>query len=167
MPSERHQAVIDSIHEDPTHGYHARFKGLALTSHFQPIYSLSHSRVVGHEGLLRARDANGAPISPLDVFANCANEDEASWCDSASRAVHLRNFVRQGHVDQWLFLNVRPEALLTPDDEWQAYLAEISDRLRLPANHIVVELLERHSLRTAVPRSDGSGAANGFPDRAR
>jgi EAL domain-containing protein (putative c-di-GMP-specific phosphodiesterase class I) len=39
-------------------GQHAGFR---IGSHFQPIFSLSHGRVVGHEALLRATDAQGEP----------------------------------------------------------------------------------------------------------
>lgn len=148
MPSERLQAVIDSIHEDSRRSHHARFKGLALTSHFQPIYSLSHSRVIGHEGLLRARTAHGVPVSPLEVFASCLDEQESSWCDSLSRGVHLKNFVAQQQADQWLFLNIRPEAVLSLSEaEGGRYLTEVCARLSIPTSHIVLELLE-----SAIPQ---------------
>ena len=66
---------------------------ISLSSHFQPIYSLSHARVVGHEALLPASHADGRFISPPDVFKACRDLSELSWCDSLSRVVHLSNYV--------------------------------------------------------------------------
>jgi hypothetical protein len=40
----------DIVHS--ANGVLARYKGLTLTSHFQPIFSVSHCRAIGHEGLL-------------------------------------------------------------------------------------------------------------------
>ncbi|WP_201770523.1 hypothetical protein [Pseudomonas sp. Ant30-3] len=34
-----------------------RYRGLSLTSHFQPIFSIAHGRAVGYEGLIRAHHA--------------------------------------------------------------------------------------------------------------
>jgi EAL domain-containing protein (putative c-di-GMP-specific phosphodiesterase class I) len=43
-----------------------------LSSVFQPVFSLSHMRAVGYEGLLRAHDALDRAVSPLDVFGQAA-----------------------------------------------------------------------------------------------
>lgn len=43
-----------------------------LSSMFQPVFSLSHMRAVGYEGLLRAHDALDRVVSPLDVFGQAA-----------------------------------------------------------------------------------------------
>jgi len=61
------------------------YQGFRLASHFQPIYSLTHHRVVGHEALLRATDAaTGAPVAPLDLFDSCADDDARVRLDRAA-----------------------------------------------------------------------------------
>src|SRR5690606_1178369 len=42
--------------------------GIQLHSVFQPIISVVHSRVVGHEALVRGRDVLERPLSPAELF---------------------------------------------------------------------------------------------------
>lgn len=119
------------------------FGPLTLSSHFQPIYSLSHSRVVGHEALLRAHDEQGRPVPPPEVFARCATPQDLGWCDSLSRLIHLANFAPVAPPAQWLFLNVHPDSsqlLFRP--EGQSYVREVLANVGLPAESIVLEILE-------------------------
>jgi EAL domain-containing protein (putative c-di-GMP-specific phosphodiesterase class I) len=93
--------------------------GLRLGSHFQPIYSLTHHRVVGHEALLRATDAaTGAGVPPLEVFARCTNVEQLVALDRAGRVQHLRAYAGGG-PSQWLFLNALP-ASFTAGGGWNA-----------------------------------------------
>jgi EAL domain-containing protein (putative c-di-GMP-specific phosphodiesterase class I) len=117
----------------------ACFRGLALASHFQPIFSLAHQRVVGYEGLLRCTDRNHAAIAPLDAFARCRREGEASTMDRLCSAMHLRNFVERAPGDTWLFLNVNPRVIETSASH-DASFGELLDRLGIPACRVVVEI---------------------------
>src|SRR5882724_5370995 len=93
--------------------------GLRLGSHFQPIYSLTHHRVVGHEALLRARDTQtDAAVPPLEVFARCADVDALVRLDRAARVQHLGAYA-SGAPGQWLFLNALP-ASFTAGGGWNA-----------------------------------------------
>ncbi len=142
MPASRLQRAVDAL---TPHGerHNAHFKAHRFSSHFQPIYSLSHSRVVGHEGLLRAHDEGGQFVPPLQVFADCVDEAEAAWCDSLSRALHIKNFVAQVRDEQWLFLNVRAEAIhQLAQPEVSRYAQQLLKQLGVPAHHIVLEVLE-------------------------
>ena len=47
----------------------ADFHHLTLSSHFQPIFSISHRRPVGYEGLIRAVDPQKQPQTPLELLA--------------------------------------------------------------------------------------------------
>lgn len=121
----------------------AALGGLRLSSHFQPIYSLSHARVVGHEALLRAADGDGRPVPPPQVFDACRDERELAHCDSLSRLVHLANYSSRAGDGQWLFLNMHPQSLprlALPDAP--AYLDAVSRRFGLPGHRMVLEVLE-------------------------
>ena len=118
---------------------------LTLSSHFQPIYSLSHARVVGHEALLRAHDAAGQPVSPLEVFRSCRTSAQLATCDSLSRLVHMRNFMAQAPQSQWVFLNIHPEVfqrLASQRDGGDQYLRKVSDLFGVPGERMVLEVLE-------------------------
>lgn len=118
-------------------------QGLRLSSHFQPIYSLSHMRVVGHEALLRAHDAQGRFVPPLQVFDSCTSERALAWCDSLSRLMHLANFTAVQPASQWLFLNAHPgvfQRLASYDGK--AYMESIYQHFRMAPEQMVIEVLE-------------------------
>jgi len=116
--------------------------GVRLASHFQPIYSLTHNRVVGHEALLRARDsATDQAIAPLDLFARCADGDELIRLDRAARRQHLVAHTGTA-ADQWLFLNALPSSF-SSRGSWNAEdTARDLARHGLRPEQVVIEVLE-------------------------
>ena len=88
-----------------------KFAGLTVRSHFQPIYSVAHSRTVRFEGLVRAADVNGYPVAPLDAFKTGKRFEHVLTLDRLADAVHLRNFLDL-KADGWLFLNMNTDVLL-------------------------------------------------------
>jgi EAL domain-containing protein (putative c-di-GMP-specific phosphodiesterase class I) len=116
---------------------------LTLTSVFQPIFSLSHMRAVGYEGLLRAHDALDRPVSPLDVFGEAARVGEALQLDRLAQTLHLENFRMLGAEREWLFLNVHPGVLTDP--YLAATLLANLRRLDLSPRRVVLEVLEQRA----------------------
>src|SRR5471030_1980885 len=114
-----------------------------LSSVFQPVFSLSHMRAVGYEGLLRAHDALDRVVSPLDVFGQAARVGEAMQVDRLSQALHLENFNVLGTGNEWLFLNVHPGALTEPY-HMAALLANLK-RLQIEPRRVVLEVLEQRA----------------------
>jgi len=112
-----------------------------LSSMFQPVFSLSHMRAVGYEGLLRAHDAFDRPVSPLDVFGQASRVGEALQIDRLAQALHLENFKMLGAQTEWLFLNVHPGALTEPYHA-AALLANLK-RLHIEPRRVVLEVLEQ------------------------
>lgn len=122
---------------------HARFGPLWLGSHFQPIYSVVHGRVVGHEALLRGLDADGHRVSPVEVFAACSGLQDIGRCDTLSRRAHLLNFVKARAQDQWLFLNVHVDAFLHGmEGDMASSKVGWLQGLQVRPEQIVIELLE-------------------------
>ncbi len=116
------------------------YDGLRLSSNFQPIFSLPHSRVIGYEGLLRASDANGGRRSPLELFEQAEQRGEADCLDACATALHVANFSRfLADSQQWLFINSRPTSEAGPD---YCGLALYLSLFRLPPGRVVVEILE-------------------------
>lgn len=116
---------------------------LRLSSHFQPIYSLSHARVIGHEALMRAHDAQGRYMPPQHVLGACGTPEELAWCDSLARVVHLHNFRDADVQAQWLFLNVHPvvHQMFVKLDDGQ-YVRKVLDTLKLRGDQLVLEVVE-------------------------
>ena len=117
------------------------FKGLTLTSHFQPIFSLTHKRPVGYEALLRAMNTDGELIPPLAVFNMSLTEVETIFLDRLCRYLHVRNFLTLADDTSWLFLNFNPMVTIKGKG-YGSFFAELLKQYELPAHRIVVEILE-------------------------
>lgn len=118
------------------------YAGLRLASHFQPVFSLSHGRVVGHEALLRASDAAGAPIPPPRFFG-VDDFDELLWRDRLVRCLHAANHRAAAHDAQWLFLNLHPQVFLRlPGLVGDGFDRDVLEHFGLRGPQIVIEVLE-------------------------
>lgn len=136
----RPEELIQALRHD-ARGAHGRFKSFRLDSAFQPIFSLAHHRAVGFEALLRASDATGSGVSPLEVFAEARDEAEIIQLDRTCRALHTDNHRRLESEESWLFLNTDPRVVL-PGPAYGRFFAEMLEHYRLPAERVVVEILE-------------------------
>jgi len=122
-------------------GVVGRFRNLALHSHFQPIISLAHHRVVGYEGLLRPRDADGHALAPNQLFDAVDADDDIVFLDRLARNLHVRNFVSAGQQEPWLFLNVNARVAMSGKTHG-AYFEAMLARHGLAPHRVVIELVE-------------------------
>ncbi|AIO66320.1 EAL domain-containing protein [Burkholderia oklahomensis] len=130
-------------------GWCAQYHDINLSSTFQPVISITHKRVVGYEALVRATDANGAPISPDTLFARAQARGETILLDRLTRCLHAANFSAQDTGMCWLFLNVLPQmfdAGIAPREFIEALCAHFS----LPPTRIVLEVIEQPSRNEAA-----------------
>jgi diguanylate cyclase (GGDEF)-like protein len=118
-----------------------RWEDYYLTSHFQPLYSLSHQKQVGFEALLRGEQSDGSLVAPGVLFAPRPLSDEGAL-DRASHAVHLANAQRLIPGEAWIFLNILPATFVA-----QGYADQLAGIVRtagLEPDKIVLEILESH-----------------------
>lgn len=140
--------ISSSHHTDAASGsqaadHAAQWETHTLTSHFQPIFSLPMGKRVGHEALLRPRDAAGHPVSPLHFLQLERDFDQRLQLDRTCHDLHLRNFQLQSSDPGWLFLNMDPEAFLrAPQEPYETSFATLLDKLDFPRERLVVEILE-------------------------
>jgi EAL domain-containing protein (putative c-di-GMP-specific phosphodiesterase class I) len=133
-------------------GWTASWRALTLHSVFQPVLSVTHQCVVGYEGLLRAFDPVGLPVSPEVLFSGTRSAAEARELDRIARCLHVANFMEQGISTGWLFLNTRPQVFETGWPQ-RAFIDELSAHFGLPQERIVIEVLEQ-------PADDESAVAS-------
>ncbi|MBV8259673.1 MAG: EAL domain-containing protein, partial [Paraburkholderia sp.] len=119
----------------------AQWRGCSLESAFQPVLSITHHRVVGHEALLRITDKAGHAIAPADLFATVADAD-AQQLDELARCLHLANFVHQGVETGWIFLNTLPRSARSADAA-QAAIDGLCSYFDFPHERVVIEVLEQ------------------------
>jgi EAL domain-containing protein (putative c-di-GMP-specific phosphodiesterase class I) len=114
-----------------------------LATAFQPVFSLTHGRLVGHEALLRARDGEGRPIAPNLLFDGLPTHQARADLDVRAVRQHLQAYVAMGKHDapEWLLLNLHPATLL----ESTGALHEIEraiDTSGIRPSRVVIEVLE-------------------------
>lgn len=110
-----------------------------FTTVAQPIFSPTHQRLVGYEGLIRvAQDER--PVPPPTLFAMAHQEQQTDTLDRHLLHLHLESFARH-RQPVWLFLNITPETCIHPDD-CLAKLADDCQRLQLPPGQVVLEVVE-------------------------
>lgn len=112
-----------------------------LDSNFQPIFSLPHRRVVGHEALLRPYDRDGRQVPPLDLFRDTRDTAATVYLDRLCRDIHVRNFLTFNDDINWLFLNVHAEVAMTASRH-APFFRELLSRYRIPPQRIVIEIVE-------------------------
>jgi EAL domain-containing protein (putative c-di-GMP-specific phosphodiesterase class I) len=116
------------------------WRDLTLASAFQPIVSFSHSRIVGHEGLVRVVDAHGVAMPPPDLFAHAQAAGELPFVDDACRIMHMIN---ARAASGWLFLNLQPElftAITAP--QAREFREGVQQLLGQAANRCILEVVE-------------------------
>lgn len=120
----------------------ADFQGLTLRTALQPIYSISHKRIVGYEALIRAFDTDNSAVLPLHLFQLPASDAENLLLDRLCRYLHIRNY--SGIRDQlnWLFLNVSPQ-VVTSGSQADSFFGQLLAKTGLPPHRIVMEIVEQ------------------------
>lgn len=132
--------IESAIH--PADGRHrACFGGMGIDSRFQPILSVPHQRIAGHEALMRSAMANGDAIPPLDAFGRARDLSETVFLDRLTRALHLRNFIAQDNGGGWLFLNVNPRVAVGRETHGR-FFEELLKKSGLPSRRVVIEIIE-------------------------
>lgn len=122
-------------------GVIGRFRNLILHSHYQPIISLVHHRVVGYEGLVRPRDPESQPIAPDVLFDSVGTDEDVVFLDRLARNIHVRNFVGADLDQTWLFLNVNARVAMCAN-AYGPYFEAMLARHGLAPHRVVIELIE-------------------------
>ena len=138
----RMRPVEDLASQDADGVWDGHFRGLHLSSVFQPVVTLSSGRVVGHEGLVRLNYADGRGAAPFRFFSGGLDESGLVDLDRLSRLLHLRNFTRQAGADSgWLFLNVSPLVVASWHRHGE-FLGRLLGETGIDPVRVVVEIAE-------------------------
>lgn len=114
--------------------------GGELFVEFQPIFLLATGEIFGFEGLLRARQPDGALRMAADIFPAAralrieAEFERISWVHVLEAAVGLPE-------DTMLFLNVNPRLLISGGSGLEV-LGEEVERMRFPYTRLALDLVE-------------------------
>ena len=119
------------------------YRGLRLTTAFQPLLDAHSLEARSHEALLRVHDASGKVIPPATAFSLPETSEEAVYFDRLCRIVHAVNFVRQASPGAELFLNVSGRHLLgVGNGEHGETFERLLQNCGLRPQQIILEILE-------------------------
>ncbi|MBF0380744.1 MAG: EAL domain-containing protein [Magnetococcales bacterium] len=132
-----------SVIEQEGDSYISQYRDLKISSVFQPIFSPSHHKVIGYEGLLRGIDKNGNAITPNKIFAMPDSPQESLYLDRLSRFLHVRNFSRSSLIDGQLFINLSPDVILhSHQQNFANFTTELVKAHDIDPARVVIEILE-------------------------
>ena len=138
----RARSIEELARQDAGGVWEGRFRGLHLSSVFQPVVTLSTGRVVGHEGLVRLNYGDGRGATPFRFFSGGLDESGLVDLDRLCRLLHLRNFKRQAGDDSgWLFLNVSPLVVASRHRHGE-FLGRLLQEAGIDPARVVVEIAE-------------------------
>lgn len=109
----------------------ADYQGLTLRTALQPIFSISHKRIVGYEALIRAFDPDNAAVLPLHLFKLPSSDAENLLLDRLCRYLHIRNYSNFEDQLNWLFLNVSPQ-VVSAGNRADSFFGELLKKTGLP-----------------------------------
>lgn len=118
------------------------FHGLILKTALQPIFSVSHKRIIGYEALIRAFDPDNASVPPYQLFALADSEKENVLLDRLCRLLHIRTYASFQDEVNWLFLNVSPQVVAS-GYRCDSFFGELLRQTGLPPHRVVVEIVEQ------------------------
>tara|TARA_R110001592_G_C13174458_1_gene750151 strand:+ start:3052 stop:4338 length:1287 start_codon:yes stop_codon:yes gene_type:complete len=125
------------------------FENITLTSHFQPIYSIDHQKIIGYEALIRGKGENGNNITPDVIFDRPCDERSRVYLDRLCRYTHVANSHKLKDHDKWLFINVSSLAC-EKGRSYGTFFSELLNYFNIPAERVVVEIIEDHCTNNAM-----------------
>ena len=135
LTSIREKTLTDGVYRTGIFDSHR------LRTALQPIYSLAHKRIVGHEALTRVVDADEHPVSPAQLFTRNWSDARMILLDRLTRWLHIRNFKLLNDPLNWLFLNISPQTLAW-GREYGPFFKTALDAAGIPAHQVVIEVVE-------------------------
>lgn len=114
-----------------TEGWVANYEGLKLRTALQPIFSISHKRIIGYEALIRAFDPDNVAVLPGHLFDLPRSEAENVLLDRLCRYLHVQNFSCLSDDINWLFINVSPQAIAS-GHHYDSFFGQLLKRTGFP-----------------------------------
>ncbi len=118
----------------------AHIGGFKLTTALQPIFSLSHERIVAYEALIRGINGKQT-LSPWEIFSSAVSFEQTVQLDRLCRTIHLHNYQRYIDHEAWLFLNINPQ-VIAGGRTYGAFFQALLNSTGVPPERIVIEILE-------------------------
>ncbi|RIX49719.1 MAG: EAL domain-containing protein [Rhodocyclales bacterium GT-UBC] len=119
------------------------YRGMRLSSVFQPLFAADSLKARAYEALLRVRDEHNLILSPAEAFSRPVGSEQIVYFDRLCRIMHALNFQRQADRDAELFLNVSGRHLQSLNNGQHGETFErLLAQCGLKPEQIILEVLE-------------------------
>jgi EAL domain-containing protein (putative c-di-GMP-specific phosphodiesterase class I) len=127
------------LHRTPDERIVGLYRAARLTSVFQPVADRAGA-VVGQVGYIRCKGEGTVDLSPWQLFALAASDDELVRLDRLCRTVHALNYFGADAGNRRLHLLVEHRLLTTvPDDHGRAFERVLAS-FEVSTSRVVIEL---------------------------
>ncbi len=112
-----------------------------LTSVFQPIYSITQDKTMGHAAYIRSKSNDGGALWPWQVFALASKDEQLVDLDRLCRAIHALNYYfNDTSKSDHLFVEVHPRLLESVQDDHGGAFENLLDLIGVKTSRVVIEI---------------------------
>ena len=116
------------------------FYNCRLSSAFQPIFSSTKGKIMGHAAYIRS-DSNGElALSPWQVFSLASKDTQLVELDHLCRAVHALNYFHKAAEQDRLFIDIHPRLLESIKDDHGRMFGNFLSLIGISTSRVVIEI---------------------------
>ena len=118
------------------HFYHCE-----LTSVFQPVFSMTQSKTIGHAAYIRSKANGEVALWPWQVFSLASKDEQLIDLDRLCRAIHALNYYfNNASKSDKLFVDVHPRLLESVKDDHGRAFENFLDLIGMKTSRVVIEI---------------------------
>ncbi|SFD98085.1 EAL domain-containing protein [Nitrosomonas sp. Nm166] len=118
------------------HFYHCE-----LTSVFQPVFSMTQSKTIGHAAYIRSKANGEVALWPWQVFSLASKDEQLIDLDRLCRAIHALNYYfSNASKSDKLFVDVHPRLLESVKDDHGRAFENFLDLIGMKTSRVVIEI---------------------------
>ena len=112
-----------------------------LTSVFQPIFSITEGKAIGHAAYIRSKANGDVALWPWQIFSLASKDDQLVDLDRLCRAIHALNYYFN-HISKSdnLFVDVHPRLLESVKDDHGRAFENFLDLIGVKTSRVVIEI---------------------------
>ena len=118
------------------HFYHCE-----ITSVFQPIFSITQGKTIGHAAYIRSKSNDDVALWPWQVFSMASKDEQLVDLDRLCRAIHALNYYfNSPSKSENLFVDVHPRLLESVKDDHGRAFENFLDLIGVRTSRVVIEI---------------------------
>ena len=136
-----HSATDYSLNRAENGWISGHFYHCELTSVFQPVFSMTQSKTIGHAAYIRSKANGEVALWPWQVFSLASKDEQLIDLDRLCRAIHALNYYfNNASKSDKLFVDVHPRLLESVKDDHGRAFENFLDLIGMKTSRVVIEI---------------------------